>query len=156
MSVASLLEEKYKHRGLRFDGFGGSHPVQADGEIDGEEFYFRFRGDSATLEVGRLYFIGEEYVTMLSDKYCKAFSSVKKVTGDKHCGDLNDEQRVQVFSELVDTLGPWVPNVPYTEAEIEKLLEKKLARRAKEVELEILEDSFEAFSEHMKSIEKDK
>lgn len=50
--IASLTE-RYAHRGIRFDtGFVGSVPVQCSGRIGRRYFYFRFRGDSASLTIG--------------------------------------------------------------------------------------------------------
>lgn len=47
------LETKFSERGLRFtEDFHGACPLQAFGWIDGQRFYFRFRGDSASLRVG--------------------------------------------------------------------------------------------------------
>jgi hypothetical protein len=52
-AVVARLEEKYAHMGLRFDtGFAGSVPVQASGRIGRRFFYFRFRGDCASLTIG--------------------------------------------------------------------------------------------------------
>lgn len=52
-AVVDRLEEKYAHLRLRFDtGFAGSVPVQASGRIGRRYFYFRFRGDTATLTIG--------------------------------------------------------------------------------------------------------
>jgi hypothetical protein len=51
--VVDRLEAKYAHLGLRFDtGFAGSVPVQANGRIGRRFFYFRFRGDTASLKIG--------------------------------------------------------------------------------------------------------
>lgn len=51
--AVSNLESKYSHRGLQFEsGFLGSLPVQAYGHLDGMRFYFRFRHDSARLDLG--------------------------------------------------------------------------------------------------------
>lgn len=51
--VVARLEDKYAHLGLRFDtGFAGSVPVQAGGRIGRRFFYFRFRGDTASLTIG--------------------------------------------------------------------------------------------------------
>lgn len=51
--AVSNLESKYSHRGLQFEtGFLGSVPVQAYGHLDGMRFYFRFRHDSARLDLG--------------------------------------------------------------------------------------------------------
>jgi hypothetical protein len=47
------MEAEHTDRGLRFFRSGLGHtPVQAYGEIDGEYFYFRFRHDMASIEVG--------------------------------------------------------------------------------------------------------
>lgn len=52
-AVVARLEAKYAHLGLRFYyGFGGSVPVQAWGRIGRRFFYFRFRGDCASLTIG--------------------------------------------------------------------------------------------------------
>jgi hypothetical protein len=50
--IASLTE-RYAGHSIRFDtGFVGSVPVQASGRIGRRFFYFRFRGDCASLTVG--------------------------------------------------------------------------------------------------------
>ncbi len=52
-NIISSLEEKYKHRNLKFtSAFEGIVPVQAYGKIDNLYFYFRLRGDAASLIVG--------------------------------------------------------------------------------------------------------
>ncbi|QOD05662.1 hypothetical protein [Pseudarthrobacter sp. BIM B-2242] len=52
-AVVARLEEKYAHLGVRFyQGFAGSVPVQAYGRIGRRFFYFRFRGDCASLTIG--------------------------------------------------------------------------------------------------------
>lgn len=49
------LEERFADRGLVFTrDFSGAMPVQAFGVIDGMRFYFRFRHNTATLNVGEL------------------------------------------------------------------------------------------------------
>lgn len=52
-TAATNLEMRYANRGLKFNsGFRGSVPVQAFGTIDGMMFYFRYRGDYGSLQVG--------------------------------------------------------------------------------------------------------
>jgi hypothetical protein len=52
-AVTADLEAKYADRGLKFTvSFAGAMPVQAFGYVDGMRFYFRFRGNSASLRVG--------------------------------------------------------------------------------------------------------
>lgn len=52
-AVVDRLETRYAALGLRFDsGFAGSIPVQASGRIGRRFFYFRFRGDTAALQIG--------------------------------------------------------------------------------------------------------
>lgn len=52
-AVEASLEEAFPELGLRFTkGFKGAMPVQAYGWILGERFYFRFRGDLASLTLG--------------------------------------------------------------------------------------------------------
>jgi len=52
-ALADKLEAKYADRGLRIvQCFDGISPVQANGYLGREVFYFRFRGDIASLEVG--------------------------------------------------------------------------------------------------------
>lgn len=47
------LEKKYAHRGLLFTTpIMGSVPVQGYGHVDGQRFYFRFRGNWGNLRVG--------------------------------------------------------------------------------------------------------
>jgi hypothetical protein len=51
--VFHAIEERLSDRGLKFEDRGlGFVPVQAFGRIDGQRFYFRFRGDTASLTVG--------------------------------------------------------------------------------------------------------
>lgn len=52
-AVEVALEEAFPELGLRFtQGFKGAIPVQAYGWILGQRFYFRFRGDIASLNLG--------------------------------------------------------------------------------------------------------
>jgi hypothetical protein len=52
-NVFHAIEERLSDRGLKFEDRGlGFVPVQAFGRIDGQRFYFRFRGDTASLTVG--------------------------------------------------------------------------------------------------------
>jgi hypothetical protein len=51
--VVAQLEEEFADRGLKFTvRFIGSVPVQAAGHIDGERFYFRFRGNTGSIKIG--------------------------------------------------------------------------------------------------------
>lgn len=43
---------KLKACGVTLDSFGGNCPVQAEGTVDGKQFYFRARGDSWQLHIG--------------------------------------------------------------------------------------------------------
>ena len=38
--------------GVRVECFGGNCPVQAEGFVDGEAFYFRARGNRWTMDIG--------------------------------------------------------------------------------------------------------
>lgn len=50
-----ILEAKYHQKSLKFtQPFAGSIPIQAFGAIDGMLFYFRFRGDGGSLQVGTI------------------------------------------------------------------------------------------------------
>lgn len=52
-ALIGVLTERYARQKIRFDtGFVGSIPVQACGRIGRQFFYFRFRGDSASLTLG--------------------------------------------------------------------------------------------------------
>lgn len=52
-ALIAALTERYASQKIRFDtGFVGSIPVQACGRIGRQFFYFRFRGDSASLTLG--------------------------------------------------------------------------------------------------------
>lgn len=52
-TAAANLEKRYADRGLKFNvNFRGFIPVQAFGTIDGMMFYFRYRGDYGSLQVG--------------------------------------------------------------------------------------------------------
>jgi hypothetical protein len=52
-ALIGALTERYASQKIRFDtGFVGSVPVQACGRIGRQFFYFRFRGDSASLTLG--------------------------------------------------------------------------------------------------------
>lgn len=51
--LIAALTERYADQNIRFDtGFVGSIPVQACGRIGRHFFYFRYRGDSASLTIG--------------------------------------------------------------------------------------------------------
>lgn len=51
--LIAALTERYADKAIRFDtGFVGSVPVQACGRIGRRFFYFRFRGDTASLTIG--------------------------------------------------------------------------------------------------------
>lgn len=51
--IIAGLTERYAAQGIRFDtGFVGAVPVQASGRIGRRFFYFRFRGDHASLTIG--------------------------------------------------------------------------------------------------------
>lgn len=51
--IIAALTERYAGQRIRFDtGFVGSVPVQASGRIGRRFFYFRFRGDYASLTIG--------------------------------------------------------------------------------------------------------
>jgi hypothetical protein len=51
--LIAALTERYASQNIRFDtGFVGSIPVQASGRIGRQYFYFRFRGDCASLTLG--------------------------------------------------------------------------------------------------------
>lgn len=52
--LIAALTERYAAQRIRFDtSFNGSIPVQACGRIGRQFFYFRFRGDSASLTLGK-------------------------------------------------------------------------------------------------------
>lgn len=54
-AVEESLEKEFAFKGLRFTkGFHGAMPVQAYGWILGQRFYFRFRHDTAVLNVGNV------------------------------------------------------------------------------------------------------
>lgn len=54
-SAVETLEQHYQDRGLKFTvPFTNNIPNQAFGQIDGMLFYFRYRGDSASLRVGTI------------------------------------------------------------------------------------------------------
>lgn len=46
------FEESGTRPEIRIDSLGGNCPVQADGFIDGEPFYFRSRGQHWSIEIG--------------------------------------------------------------------------------------------------------
>jgi len=51
--LIATLTVRYADLNIRFDtGFGGSVPVQCSGRIGRRFFYFRFRGDTASLAIG--------------------------------------------------------------------------------------------------------
>lgn len=63
---------------------GGSCPYQATGTILGQSFYFRFRNDCASLQ------IGESETLYIPD-----------VTGDDYSGSLSDEEFESLFRRLL-------------------------------------------------------
>jgi hypothetical protein len=63
---------------------GGACPYQATGAILGEHFYFRFRNDYASLQVGEAETVG-----------------ISGVTGDSYAGTLSDEDFEKLFRKLL-------------------------------------------------------
>lgn len=45
-------EAALEQAGITLDTIGGNCPVQAEGTVDGKQFYFRARGDSWQLHIG--------------------------------------------------------------------------------------------------------
>ncbi len=75
---------------------GGACPYQAYGTIDGEQFYFRFRHDSAQLEVG----------PDVPDRDGLMYAERHDVTGDEWNGSLSDEEALALIIELAEKLAP--------------------------------------------------
>lgn len=65
---------------------GGSCPYQATGTILGLSFYFRFRNDCASLQIG-------ESETLY----------IQGVTGESYSGSLSDEEFESLFQRLLKT-----------------------------------------------------
>lgn len=63
---------------------GGSCPYQATGTILGQSFYFRFRHDYASLQIGEAETVG-----------------IADVTGDAYSGSLSDDEFEQLFRRLL-------------------------------------------------------
>lgn len=96
----AYLENKYASRGLKFEemGFFGSHPLQADGVIDGLEFYFRFRFNTAFLSVGEKMFTDYSRGIVLFQQVWQGYSD------NDYKGDLDTAEQIEVFSYLADNL----------------------------------------------------
>lgn len=95
--VTSQLEKEYVERGLIFStSFVGSIPVQAYGYLDGMRFYFRFRGNWASLRVG-------PYDQELEELYAMRVNEDKVSRMDKRKAELEageispEEYRMSVF-----------------------------------------------------------
>lgn len=134
-SAIETLEQTYKDRGLKFTvPFTGNIPNQAYGHIDGMLFYFRYRGDNASLRVGTipLFRLEREHVQAVNrwkEDPTDAFGfendrpkkrklngyndmpvAIKKesfltdYTGEHFNSHLDKEQMIDLFSKLVEAL----------------------------------------------------
>jgi len=80
--------------GLIFETAGGAVPFQASGTyLYAADFYFRFRGDSASLVIGR----PERHVPANNFRVGKY-----PVTGDNYAGSLDNDEFVALFTELMN------------------------------------------------------
>jgi len=79
---------------VSFTSYGGSVPVQAEGNIGGKVFYFRFRGDRGSLTVG----------DKSEDKYLpinEIYVEVEDYTGDAFNGFLTGSEFKELFILLL-------------------------------------------------------
>ena len=79
---------------LSLESAGGVCPFQADGTLDGYQFYFRYRNGSMTLRVG----------SNDGDLFFKPMYSASMEYGDEYGGSLSSEQFEEVFTTLVKEL----------------------------------------------------
>jgi hypothetical protein len=93
--VVSFLEAKYAAVGLKIKSVGGFVPVQAEGNVDGKFFYFRFRHDNARLMVGDD--AGERSLPVNASTH-----EILGLTGDGFSGVLDPEEFRDVFIKLLD------------------------------------------------------
>lgn len=63
---------------------GGACPYQATGTVLGQHFYFRFRSDFASLQIGDGETVG-----------------ISGVTGDSYAGSLSEEEFEKLFRKLL-------------------------------------------------------
>lgn len=78
--IVTGLQERFAHLRLRMDsGFVGSVPVQCTGRIGRRYFYFRFRGDTASLTVGSADHRGE--ASRAKHARRKALRTLRRDTG---------------------------------------------------------------------------
>lgn len=81
--------------GFKLHSYGGSFPVQAEGEVFGHPFYFRYRHGVASLCVG-----GEDVV--LNPLYVSTIEHSE----DSYAGILDDDEFVDLFLNLIKNLEP--------------------------------------------------
>ena len=89
--------------------FSGAVPFEGYGGADPYDWYFRFRGDCAFLEV---------HERVSPDVYpvpCVLSASRYDVTGNPYCGDLADGDSLDLFCELWGELTPPVEGSRYHE-----------------------------------------
>jgi hypothetical protein len=87
-----------KYPELKIDRSGNGMPFQAYGTYKGYDLYFRFRSDTARLDIGRK----TEKDGIPSEPYWQ--SSKYPVTGEPYPGCLNADEYYELFSELMDEI----------------------------------------------------
>lgn len=92
------LEAKFADRGLRFtEDFRGACPMQAFGWIDGQRFYFRYRGDFAALRVGTVDpVLAQKHYEY--ERTTKAKSMADFVAGHREVSEEEHQELVEQFA----------------------------------------------------------
>lgn len=120
-TAAANLEKRYADRGLKFNsGFRGSVPVQAFGTIDGMMFYFRYRGDYGSLQVGFVeegrYELEYERDMLFHNERVKKRAEDKAAAGDSW-----------------DTENEWFDDLLFAEPKLEELTDTSLPTTLRKV-----------------------
>lgn len=86
-AIIAELTQRYADQNIRFDtGFYGAVPVQASGRIGRRFFYFRFRGDHASLTIGSRN--RREDGSHFKRDRTKALRTLRRLKGDQDPMDL--------------------------------------------------------------------
>jgi hypothetical protein len=78
--------------GVELQGIWGNCPVQAEGTVDGQQFYFRARGDAWALEIGP----EEDWFTDKAWRYQQDYGSWPDA------GWMNDDEALIFISKAIN------------------------------------------------------
>lgn len=122
-ALADKLEAKYADRGLRIvQTFDGISPVQANGYLGMEVFYFRFRSDIASLEVGVPDY--EKPKRELANAKISYAQRIEATREAESTGEISAEEAAEAYSALsmippLRQIDPLYPDIVSKSARIE-------------------------------------